>query len=51
MMQPPLKIIAIIDVLKSGMEALMKLVWILVILFLPVIGMILWFAIGKKSGV
>ena len=46
-----LDIIAIIDVVKSGMDAAMKLVWILVILFLPVIGMILWFVIGKKSGV
>ncbi|MEC9378795.1 MAG: PLDc N-terminal domain-containing protein [Candidatus Latescibacterota bacterium] len=43
-----LDIIAIIDVLKSSMDAAMKLVWILVILLLPLIGMILWFLVGKK---
>ncbi len=43
-----LDIIAIIDVVKSGMDSTMKLVWILLILLLPVIGMILYFAIGRK---
>jgi hypothetical protein len=26
-----------------------KIVWILVVLFLPLLGTILWFVIGKKS--
>lgn len=43
-----LDIIAIVDVLKSGMDTAMKVVWILVILLLPVIGMLLYFAIGRK---
>lgn len=46
-----LDIIAIVDVLKSGLDTAMKIVWILVILLLPVIGMILWFLIGKRTGV
>lgn len=44
-----LDIIAIIDIVKSGMDTVKKLVWILVVLLLPVIGMILWFLIGKKA--
>jgi len=43
-----LDIIAIIDVVKSGMDGTKKLIWILAILFLPVLGMILYFAIGRK---
>ena len=43
-----LDVIAILDVLKSGLDGVKKLIWILVILLLPVIGMILWFLIGKK---
>ena len=43
-----LDIIAIFDVIKSGMEPAMKLLWILLILLLPLLGMILYFAIGRK---
>ncbi len=46
-----LAIIAIIDVLKSGMDTVKKVIWILVILFLPLIGVILWFLIGKKGAI
>jgi hypothetical protein len=44
-----LDIIAIISVLKSGLDPVMKLVWILVILLLPVLGMILYFLLGAKK--
>ena len=44
-----LDIIAIVSVLKSGNTVLMKVVWIVVILVLPVIGMLLWFLIGGKT--
>ena len=43
-----LDIIAIVDVLKSNKDVAMKLVWILLILFLPLIGMLLYFLIGRK---
>ncbi len=46
-----LDIVAIIGILKSGLEPMMKLVWIVVVLALPVVGMILWFMIGAKKGV
>jgi len=42
-----LDIIAIIDVIKSNKDTAMKVVWILVILLLPVIGMILYFLLGR----
>ena len=46
-----LDIIAILAILKSGQETLMKVVWIVVVIALPVIGMLLWFLIGAKKNV
>jgi hypothetical protein len=43
-----LDIIAILNILKSGMTAAMKLVWVLVVLALPVVGLLLWYLIGAK---
>ena len=45
-----LLIIGIISVLQSGLDLPMKILWIVIILVLPIIGLILWFLIGKKSG-
>jgi hypothetical protein len=44
-----LDIIAIGDVLKSTMETGSKALWIALIIILPVVGMILYFLIGKKN--
>ena len=44
-----LDIIAILSIIQSGLTLAMKIVWTLVVLFLPVIGMILWFLIGNKK--
>ena len=44
-----LDIIAIVDVLKSAMDTGKKALWIILILVLPVIGMVLYFLIGKKG--
>lgn len=44
-----LDIIAIVDVIKSSTDAEKKTLWILLILVLPVIGMILYFIMGKKT--
>lgn len=43
-----LDIIAIIDVVKSGMDTGKKILWIVLILLLPLIGMILYFLLGRK---
>ena len=42
-----LDIIALVDVLKSNAAAVNKLIWVLLILFLPFLGMILYFLIGR----
>ncbi len=44
-----LDVIAIVDAVKSSMDTGKKVLWILVILLVPVIGMILYFLIGKKK--
>jgi hypothetical protein len=44
-----LDIIAIVDALKSSMDTGKKALWIILILILPVIGMALYFLIGKKQ--
>jgi hypothetical protein len=44
-----LDIIAIIDAVKSSLETGKKVLWIILILVLPILGMILYFLIGKKK--
>jgi hypothetical protein len=44
-----LDIIAIVDCLKSDAATGKKLLWILLVLILPVLGMILYFLLGKKK--
>ncbi|MBF0384346.1 MAG: PLDc_N domain-containing protein [Candidatus Omnitrophica bacterium] len=44
-----LDIVAIMDVLKSSIDTGKKALWIILILFLPVIGMVVYFLIGKKQ--
>ncbi len=44
-----LDIIAIVDTLKSSMDTGKKALWIVLVLLLPIIGMVLYFMIGKKK--
>ena len=44
-----LDIIAIVDCLKGDAPTGKKLLWILLIVILPVLGMILYFLLGKKK--
>ncbi|MFA5146816.1 MAG: PLD nuclease N-terminal domain-containing protein [Candidatus Omnitrophota bacterium] len=44
-----LDIIAIVDVAKSSVDTGKKALWIILVLVLPVIGMVLYFLIGKKK--
>ena len=41
-------IVAIVQIIQCGKDSTSKLIWILVVLFLPIIGTILWFLIGRK---
>ena len=42
-------IIALIDILKSNFEGNNKLIWVLIILFLWIIGAILYYFIGRNQ--
>ena len=42
-------IIAVVDILRNEFEGNNKIIWVLVILFLPLIGSILYFAIGSSQ--
>lgn len=44
-----LDILAIIEVLKSSMDTGKKILWIIIILLLPVVGLVLYFFIGRKK--
>ncbi|WP_299876984.1 PLD nuclease N-terminal domain-containing protein [uncultured Cocleimonas sp.] len=44
-----LDILAIIKVMNSGTSTGGKLLWTLIIVFLPVLGLIVWFFAGPKS--
>ncbi|AXK53091.1 MULTISPECIES: PLDc N-terminal domain-containing protein [Pseudomonas] len=46
-----LDIWAIINVLKSSAETGMKIVWVLLIIFLPVLGLIIWAIAGPRGNV
>ena len=44
-----LDIIAIIDCLKGSLDTGKKVLWIVLILLLPVLGLILWWLFGPKG--
>ena len=44
-----LDIIAIVDIFKSSATTGMKALWTILVLIFPVVGMILYFLLGKKS--
>jgi hypothetical protein len=45
-----LDIIAIVSILTGGKSIGFKVLWILLVLLLPLIGMILYFLIGRSAG-
>ncbi|MGI6241033.1 MAG: Cardiolipin synthase [Candidatus Omnitrophica bacterium ADurb.Bin292] len=44
-----LDIIAIVDCAKSSKTMLKKVIWIIVVLVLPLVGMILYFLLGREK--
>ncbi len=44
-----LDVIAIIDCIKRNMDTNKKILWCLLIIFLPIIGMILYFLLGRSK--
>lgn len=45
-----LDIWAIVKIIGSGASTGSKVIWVLVILLLPLLGLILWFIFGPKGG-
>lgn len=43
-----LDIIAIVQILKSSKTTGQKILWLLLVILLPVIGLLLYFLLGKK---
>lgn len=43
-----LDIIAIVEILQSGRAVAEKLLWIFLILLLPLVGVLIYFLIGRK---
>ncbi|RPO13061.1 PLD nuclease N-terminal domain-containing protein [Pseudomonas aeruginosa] len=46
-----LDIWAIVNILKSTAETAMKIIWVLVIIVLPVLGLIIWAIAGPRGNV
>jgi len=44
-----LDIFAILKIMESGASTVKKLVWILAILFLPFLGLVVWWIAGPRS--
>jgi len=42
-------LIALIDILKSEFKGTDKIVWLLVVIFLNILGVILYYAIGRQQ--
>jgi Phospholipase_D-nuclease N-terminal len=43
-----LDVFAIVEIVKSGADNAKKALWVIVILLLPVVGLILWYFLGRK---
>lgn len=41
-------VVAVVEILKSNKDMINKLLWILIVLLLPVIGLILYFLMGRS---
>lgn len=44
-----LDIIAILDIVKSSRDTGKKVLWTLLVVFLPFVGMLIYFLVGKKK--
>jgi hypothetical protein len=40
---------AIINILQSGADNVKKLIWVLVVLLLPLLGLVIWFFAGPRD--
>jgi hypothetical protein len=41
-------IVVILDIIKSNKDSEKKILWVIAVIFLPVLGPILWYVVGKR---
>ncbi len=41
---------AIVNIVQSGVKTEVKILWVVIVVLLPVIGVVLWYFIGPKTG-
>ena len=41
---------AIVSIVQSSVKTEVKILWVVIVVLLPVIGFVLWYLIGPKSG-
>lgn len=41
-------VIVVLDIFKSSKDAEKKILWVIVVIFLPLLGPVLYYVIGKK---
>jgi hypothetical protein len=41
---------AIINIIQSGVKTEVKILWVVIVALLPVLGVILWYFLGPKTG-
>jgi hypothetical protein len=41
-------ILVIIDIVKSNKDTEKKILWIIAVVFLPILGPILWYVVGRR---
>ena len=41
---------AIVNILQSGVDTGKKVIWTVVVIVLPVLGFVLWFLLGPRTG-
>jgi phospholipase D-like protein len=44
-----LDIFAIVEIVKSGDSDAKKVLWVIIILVLPVLGLVLWYLLGRRK--
>jgi hypothetical protein len=41
---------AIVNIVKSSAKTEMKILWVVIVALLPVVGVVLWYFLGPKTG-
>lgn len=44
-----LPVVALVDIVKKDFNGSDKIIWVLIVLFLPIVGSILYFVIGSRQ--